>query len=220
MKASPVGHSSLVRFRRDLEARGLQPSSVDAYVRAVTQFLQSFGGPPSRVRQADLRNYLVALQERRAPASVNQAIAALGCFYTDTLRRPAAVARLRRLRVSSPVPTILSGSEVTRLLEAAHSAKYRAILCLMYGAGLRVGEATHLRIEDIDSRRMMPAWRGSGAARSTARNSGLRCFSEAEPTRSFWIPCSPEHSSGAPCGAFGAQRFFQKPGCRFGCATA
>jgi hypothetical protein len=41
---------------------------------------------------------LVALQERRAPASVNQAIAAICCFYTETQRRPAAaVARLRRL---------------------------------------------------------------------------------------------------------------------------
>jgi integrase/recombinase XerD len=155
MKARPVGHNSLVRFRRDLEARGLQPNSVDAYVRAVTQFLRAFDGPPSRAREADLRNYLVALQERRAPASINQAIAALGCFYTDTLRRPAVVARLRRLRVSRPVPTILSGSEVKRLLDAAHSAKCRAILCLMYGSGLRVGEATHLRIEDVDSRRMM-----------------------------------------------------------------
>ena len=41
--------------------------------------------------------------------------------------------------------------EVTRLLDAAASPKYRAALALAYGAGLRASEVTHLTVNDIDS---------------------------------------------------------------------
>jgi integrase/recombinase XerD len=121
----------------------------------VAEFLQALGGPPSRAREKDVRNYVVALQQQRASSSVNVAIAAIACFYVETLRRPAVVARLRRVRVTHPLPTLLSGSEVMKLLDATRSAKYRAIFSLLYGAGLRLDEALHLRIEDIDSRRMV-----------------------------------------------------------------
>ena len=146
---------SLTRYQRDLEARGLRPNTVRTYVRTVAEFLQALGGPPSRAREKDVRNYVVALQQQRASSSVNVAIAAIACFYVETLRRPAVVARLRRVRVTHPLPTLLSGSEVMKLLEATRSAKYRAIFSLLYGAGLRLDEALHLRIEDIDSRRMV-----------------------------------------------------------------
>jgi integrase len=49
----------------------------------------------------------------------------------------------------------LSGSEVTRLLAATTSLKYRAIFMLAYGAGLRVGELVTLQTADIDSERML-----------------------------------------------------------------
>jgi integrase/recombinase XerD len=55
------------------------------------------------------------------------------------------------------VRQLLSGSEVSRLLAATTSLKYRAIFMLAYGAGLRVGEITGLQTSDIDSERHAPA---------------------------------------------------------------
>ena len=54
---------------------------------------------------------------------------------------------------TKPVPVILSGGEVERILQAARSLKARALIMLMYGAGLRVSEACSLRMSDIDSER-------------------------------------------------------------------
>jgi hypothetical protein len=53
-------------------------------VRTVAEFLQALGGPPSRAREKDVRNYVVALQQQqqqqqRASSSVNVAIAAIAC---------------------------------------------------------------------------------------------------------------------------------------------
>jgi site-specific recombinase XerD len=50
---------------------------------------------------------------------------------------------------------ILSREEVMHFLGAVDSIKHRAILMTAYAAGLRISEATHLKVTDIDSQRMM-----------------------------------------------------------------
>ena len=50
---------------------------------------------------------------------------------------------------------ILSRQEVTALLQATPNLKHRAMLMTMYAGGLRVAEVTHLRVDDIDSQRMV-----------------------------------------------------------------
>jgi integrase/recombinase XerD len=45
--------------------------------------------------------------------------------------------------------------EVGRFLGAIKSIKYRAVLMTAYAAGLRTSEVTHLKVSDIDSKRMM-----------------------------------------------------------------
>jgi site-specific recombinase XerD len=53
------------------------------------------------------------------------------------------------------LPVILSPEEVLHFLESVESMKHRVILTAAYAAGLRVSEATHLKVTDIDSKRMM-----------------------------------------------------------------
>lgn len=147
--------TTLNRFQRDLEARGFCANTIETYQRCVRRFLSQFGRAPSRARESDVRDYVVSLRQHYCARSVNIHIAALRCFYSETLRRPELFSRVRRLRVQSSPVTILSGSEVLRLLEVTRSPKYRALILLMYGAGLRIGEALTLCVDDIDSRRML-----------------------------------------------------------------
>ena len=56
-------------------------------------------------------------------------------------------------RVVQSLPRVLSGTEVSRLLQSIASLKYRALATTLYGAGLRVSEACGLQVGDIDSRR-------------------------------------------------------------------
>jgi len=53
------------------------------------------------------------------------------------------------------LPVILSPQEVLQLLQAAPSFPHHVIFSTMYGTGMRVSEAVHLRAPDIDSQRMM-----------------------------------------------------------------
>jgi site-specific recombinase XerD len=68
----------------------------------------------------------------------------------DWLLQGVASARGRK-----KLPVVLSEEEVIRFFLALGSLKYRAILMIEYGAGLRVGEAIVLRVTDIDSSRMV-----------------------------------------------------------------
>src|SRR6204780_5594555 len=53
------------------------------------------------------------------------------------------------------LPAVLSVEKVGRLLETAPGTKYKAILGTAYGAGLRVSEVASLKVDDIDSTRML-----------------------------------------------------------------
>jgi site-specific recombinase XerD len=53
------------------------------------------------------------------------------------------------------LPVILSPEEVMHFLDSIGNLMHRAILMTAYAAGLRISEATHLKVTDIDSQRMM-----------------------------------------------------------------
>ena len=53
------------------------------------------------------------------------------------------------------MPIVLSPEEVLQFLSCVQSIKHRTILTTCYAAGLRVSEATRLKVADIDSERMV-----------------------------------------------------------------
>lgn len=50
------------------------------------------------------------------------------------------------------LPNVLTIEEVERLLLSTHNLKHRALLVLIYGSGLRIGEALALQLTDIRSK--------------------------------------------------------------------
>jgi len=76
-------------------------------------------------------------------------------LFSVTLGRRDLARSLVVTRFHRKLPDVLSVEEVARLLEAAPGLKYKAALSVAYGAGLRVSEVAHLKIDDIDSTRML-----------------------------------------------------------------
>ena len=52
------------------------------------------------------------------------------------------------------LPNVLSEQEVLQILTSTDNLKHKAILSLIYSAGLRRGELINMKINDIDSKRM------------------------------------------------------------------
>jgi site-specific recombinase XerD len=83
------------------------------------------------------------------------AVSALRFFYAVTLQRDWTIQLIPAPKKDHRLPVILSPQEVLQLLQAAPSFSHHVIFSTMYGTGMRVSEAVHLRPDNIDGQRMM-----------------------------------------------------------------
>ncbi|MBU3071384.1 site-specific integrase [Aestuariicella sp. G3-2] len=144
------------RMIDDMCLRKLNPRTQTNYLRAVQQFADYLGRSPHTASADDLRGYQLHLVERgTSSASINAAITGLRFFFGVSLGRGELTDKLAKVSTPRTLPTVLSADEVARLLAAAANAKYQAALSVAYGAGLRASEVLHLKVNDIDSQRMI-----------------------------------------------------------------
>jgi len=136
------------------------PRTVDAYRRDLADLAAYLAGSPATATAEQLEGWLADLRRRgQAPASIVRRAAAVRSFYrhlvTLGLREDNPAAGLDLPRRRRRLPRTLSPSEVERLIEAANgvtprSLRDRALVELLYGAGLRVGEAVGLERGGVD----------------------------------------------------------------------
>jgi integrase/recombinase XerD len=145
------------RMIQDLQLAGYSGSTRRIYLLYATKFAQHFGRSPEILGETEVRRFLLHLLDERQLShdAYRQAYSSLKFLYKITLRRPFDLPCLPRKRSPHPLPKVLSGSEVRRLLETFRSPKYRMVAMTLYGAGLRVSEACRLKCQDIDSKRML-----------------------------------------------------------------
>ena len=145
------------RMIDDMQLRNLAPRTIKAYVSRVGTFARHFGRSPEALGPDDVRAYLLHLvQEKHVSWTVyNQTVAALRFLYEVTLERPGVLQRIRCPRQPKRLPVVLSLEETARFFAAILGLKHRAILMTAYAAGLRISEVVALRLEDIDSQRMV-----------------------------------------------------------------
>ena len=140
----------------DLVVRGMAVRTREAYLGAVAGLAKHYGRRPDRIGEAEVQKYLLHLIEERklAWSSCNIVAQGLKFFYRVTLKRSEAQFVIPRARAPQKLPQILAREEVAALLEKTTNLKHRAVLMTAYGAGLRLNEICHLKVADIDSKRM------------------------------------------------------------------
>jgi integrase/recombinase XerD len=145
------------RMIEDMVLRNLSPLTIRIYVDCVARFAQHFRTSPERLGPEHIRAYLLHLvQDRKASWSYfNQTRCALRFLYGTTLKREWVDDGVACPRVPRKLPVVLSPDEVVRFFAAVDNLKHRAILMTAYAAGLRLSEVVALRVEDVDSRRMV-----------------------------------------------------------------
>jgi integrase/recombinase XerD len=151
-----MGQMSPLRRRmiEDMTVRNLAPATQQSYLYAVAKFSRHFGCSPDRLGLEQVRAYQVHLAaQKRSWSHINQASCALRFFYGVTLGRSEVLASIVSAREPQKLPVVLSADEIVQFLEAVPGLRNRAALTTAYGAGLRVGEVSRLKVTDIDSGR-------------------------------------------------------------------
>jgi site-specific recombinase XerD len=93
---------------------------------------------------------------------INQVISAVKILQKDVLGKEWEPIRIKRPRGIKNLPVVLSKEEVKSMIEITGNLKHRAILAVIYSAGLRISEAINLRPSDIDSDRKQIRILGKG----------------------------------------------------------
>ena len=85
-------------------------------------------------------------------------------FFVHVLQRHWHLFNILRAQTEKHLPAVLSREEVRHLLGCVRTSHNYAFLSTVYSCGLRLQEALHLEVSDIDSQRMMiQVHRGKGA---------------------------------------------------------
>ena len=71
------------------------------------------------------------------------------------MRQPNKFKYIEYCKSDKKLPIVLSIDEIQKLFNTCTNIKHKAILSLLYSAGLRVSEVINLKITDIDSSRMI-----------------------------------------------------------------
>jgi len=159
---------ALAEFDLFLSAeRGASPETRRAYLADARAFAayQGEGVDPAELESQDVYRFLADLQRRLEPSTVARKLAALRTFYRFLVREGRATAD-PTLGIAAPrgpqrLPRPVPVDDCQALAEAdasprpgteAARLRDRALVELLYGAGLRVGELVKLDVRDVDLR--------------------------------------------------------------------
>ena len=140
-------------FSEHLQRRRYSPNTIRNYSHHLALFLQDIGHTKEITDDHILSYFFHLAQKKNCSSSYqNMAVNAVKFYITNVLGK--SMPRLSvRPRKEKNLPTVLSESEVSSILKAIKNQKHLFIISLIYSAGLRVSEAIHLRMDDIDFNR-------------------------------------------------------------------
>ncbi len=146
----------------EIERRNFSEATRDCYVRAVEDFARYFNRPPDQLGPEHIREFQAHLFTKRklAPNTVNQRLAALRFFFVKTLHRPWNAAETPYPKKVIHLPIVLSQQEVALLIDSATLPFHHTLMMTLYATGVRRAELAHLKVNDIDSDRMIVRIRG------------------------------------------------------------
>jgi len=170
----------------ELQRRNFSSETIRGYIGAVERFARFFGKPPDRLGPDHIRQYQAHLLHERqlAVGTVVAQTAGLRFFFVRTLKRRFPPDSIPYPKYPSHrIPKVLSPDEVAQLIDAASNLQARAILMLLYSTGVRRSELVRLRLEDIDSKRMVVHIRQGNGGKD--RDVPL-CAKLLETLREYW----------------------------------
>lgn len=147
----------LIRYRSWLERRNYASRTIISYLRQIRALSDYYGRCPTQLSDEQLISYWDYLRVDRglSQSSLSACYSSCKLLWEKVLKRSWPAVDLPRSRRSKQVPEVLSRQEVQLLLGGIRNVKHRVLLSTIYSSGLRLSEVVGLRLEAIDSKRML-----------------------------------------------------------------
>ena len=141
------------------ELKGTPNSTREAYTRRIGAFINHIQEQNKRIDSitiSDVQQFLLYLKNVKgiAPGTINAYHSAVKFFCAHVLKLDWDTRSIPRMKRKASFPVIPLRKTLRLIIDAPSNLKHKAIIALMYGSGLRVGEVAKLKIKDICSESM------------------------------------------------------------------
>lgn len=97
----------------------------------------------------------LGMQNNLSTSSSHGLINAVIYYYKHVLGLASYKNQIIRPQKERVLPKVMDASVIASIIRSCENVKHRTMLSLIYGCGLRAGELINLKLEDIDSKRML-----------------------------------------------------------------
>ena len=151
---------------RALQLAGMSQRTQECYTRSVRMLVDFYGTTPDQISELQLQDYFLHRKnvDQWSAATMRICYSGIKFFFVNVLKRDWHTLELVHAKREQRLPTVLSIPEVRSILYTVRTPQNKAYLTAVYSCGLRLHEALHLQVGDIDSDRMrIHVHRGKGA---------------------------------------------------------
>lgn len=149
---SVAGEKALNDLVRVLTLKRYSQSTIDTYMSMLKVFLSSFKEHDlNQITREQIEGFIYTMiqKHRISESTQNQLINSIKAYYEHVLGMPREYYEIERPKKSHNLPSVLSEEEVKRIINYPKNIKHKAILWVIYSAGIRISELINLRIVDI-----------------------------------------------------------------------
>lgn len=141
----------LEKVKRELQLMGNSPRTIDSYLTYLSELFKFTGKSHSRILLEDIKKFLdyLSIEKNYSGSSMNLVRSAISFYYEKMLEK-YTVSKIRIKKVGKRLPSILTKQEVRKIIDSADNLRDKVIVQIMYSCGLRVSEATNMKLEDLD----------------------------------------------------------------------
>jgi integrase/recombinase XerD len=140
--------------KQKLKYYNYSDKTISNYLSYINKFLDSSNISPTRLTSTDFQNYLNNYSFTSI-SQQNQVINSIRFLYKEVLGKKYDKVSFKRPKSEKKLPRVIDSELIKSKLSKIENIKHKAILTLAFSVGLRVSEAVNLKIEDIDSKRML-----------------------------------------------------------------
>ena len=143
------------KYINNLTAHNYSERTIEVYVCYLEKFLRAMDKNPYHITTKEIEEYIVQ-HKFSSVSQQNQVIGSVKLFAKYILgKKELHLKKIERPRKEKKLPLVIAGEKLKSTILAIKNLKHKAILMLGYSCALRVSEVINLKIEDIDSDRML-----------------------------------------------------------------
>jgi site-specific recombinase XerD len=142
-------------YSNDLRLKNYSNNTINNYTSQVTLFLKHFesvANKPSEINESKIKGWLLSTDSIN---SRKHKLSAIKLFYSLTGKQPLKFRYIEYPRSEKRLPKVIDKDFLLDKISKIENIKHKSIISLAFSTGLRVSELINLKIEDIDSKRMI-----------------------------------------------------------------